>query len=161
MSDSESIRPFSDYFRYWKEQTDRIINSQDPIVTELSKSAQEVTKLIKASNRDIKQVAEDMQTIKIELRIPGEVKPRYVAHIKLDGDWVEELPAIPPSESDIYWLRFKEMVNKTREERKEITNKAIEVAGNSISKVINPLTISPIDITQLIQLLSGGKKNKE
>jgi hypothetical protein len=50
------------------------------------------------------------------------------------------------------------MMNKTREERKEITNKAIEVAGNRISKVINPLTISPIDITQLIQSLSEINK---
>jgi hypothetical protein len=54
------------------------------------------------------------------------------------------------------------MMNKTREERKEITNKAIEVAGNRISKVINPLTISPIDITQLIQsLIEINKITKE
>jgi hypothetical protein len=31
---------------------------------------------------------------------------------------------------------------------------AIEVAGCSISKVINPLNIKPIDIPQLIQSLS-------
>jgi len=148
--------------RFWKEQMDRIINNQDPIMRELSNSAQEVTKLIKASNRNLEEAAEDLQTINIGIRTTGGDKLKYVAHIKLDGDWIEELPDSPPGENDIYWLRFKEMVNKTKEERKEITNKAIEVAGNSISKVINPLTISPIDISQLIQSLSDiGKKKSD
>ena len=151
MSEISSLKPLSDYVKFWKEQTDRIINNQDPIMKELSSSAQQLTNLIKASNRDLKEAAEDMQTIKIGIKVPGEDKFRYVAYVKLNGDWIEELPSAPPGENDIYWLRFKEMVNKTREERKEITNKAIEVAGNSISKVINPLSVSPIDISQLVQ----------
>jgi len=128
---------------------------------ELSSSAQQVTNLIKASNRDLKEAAEDMQTIKIGIKAHGEDKFRYVAYIKLNGDWIEELPSTPPGENDIYWLRFKEMVNKIREERKEITNKAIEVAGSSISKVINPLTVSPIDVSQLIQSINDISRKSD
>jgi hypothetical protein len=59
------------------------------------------------------------------------------------------VPKLPPKEDDVYWQRFKDNVNKVREEKKENSNKAMKVAGASITKVINPISFSLSDISAL------------
>jgi hypothetical protein len=125
---------------------------------ELLTYSQELSSILKAANKNLADGVADAQTVTVAIKEQGNDKAKYSAKMKLDGDWIEELPAQHPDEKDVYWLRFKENVNKTREERKEITNKAIEVAGNSISKVVNPISFSPVDITNLIKTVNDTIK---
>ena len=120
--------------------------------------SQEITKLLRAANKDISDRTADMQGITVAVKEEGQDKPIYSAQIKLDGDWIEEVPKLAPKETDVYWLRFKENVNKVRDERKEITNKAIEVAGTSISKVISPISFSLTDLTSLMGMITSVVK---
>lgn len=154
---SDSIGTY-DFFTAWKSFTEKMINNQDPIVKEFISYSQEFTKLLRAANKDVLDRADDMQAISIAIKEEGEDKPKYSAQIRLDGDWVEQVPKLPPKEDDVYWQRFKENVNKVREERKEMTNKAMEVAGASITKVVNPISFSLSDLSGLVGAITNATK---
>jgi len=74
-----------------------------------------------------------------------------------DNDVANNFPQTRPKEDDIYWKRHNELVDKILEERTEIFIKVIETAGTTIKGVINPVSISPIDIAKIIE--SFSKKN--
>lgn len=148
----------SDLIEAWKERTEKLFNTQEPMFKEFLTYSQEITRLLKAANKDISDRTADMQGITVAVNEEGQDKPIYSAQIKLDGDWIEEVPKLAPKETDVYWLRFKENVNKVRDERKEITNKAIEVAGTSISKVISPISFSLSDLTSLLGMITNVVK---
>jgi hypothetical protein len=150
--------PVSELFKSWKTHMDSLVNNQDPIMKELAAYSQQLTRILKAANRDMSDFAGDLQTITVSITEEGDDKPKYSAELRLDGDWREQLPKPHPEANDVYWLRFQENVNKTRDERKEITNKAIEVAGSSISKVINPISFNAVDVAKLIQVINDVTK---
>lgn len=154
---SDSVGTY-DFFTAWKAFTEKMINNQDPIMKEFISYSQEFTKLLRAANKDVLDRAVDMQAITIAVKEEGEDKPKYSAQIKLDGDWIEEVPKLPPKEDDVHWIRFKENLDKVREERKEITNKAMEVAGASITKVVNPISFSLSDISALVGTINSNSK---
>lgn len=147
-----------DFIAAWKAYTEKIINNQDPILKELTSYSQEFAKFLKAANKDISDRTEDMRAITIAIKEEGKDKPKYSAQIRLDGDWIEVVPNLPPKEDDVYWQRFKDNVNKVREERKDITNKAMEVAGASMTKIINPVSFSLSDISNLVGLINSSNK---
>jgi hypothetical protein len=158
MQSSDPWAPLLELFKSWKINNEKYFSHQDPVMKELGVYSQELSRILKAANKDLPKEMSDLQTITVAIRESGQDKPKYSAKIRLDGDWIEEVPSLPPSENDIYWTRFRENVNKVRDERKEITNKAIEVAGNSISRIITPISFSPEDITNVIQLLRDSSK---
>ena len=155
---SSDISQVSNLIEAWKDRTEKLFSNQKPMFDEFLNYSQEITKLLRAANKDISDRSTDIQGITVAIKEEGQDKPIYSAQIKLDGDWIEEVPKVPPKENDVYWLRFKENVNKVRDERKDITNKAIEVAGSSITKVINPISFSMSDLTSLLGTITSVVK---
>jgi hypothetical protein len=146
---------FTELSKFWKLQLEKSIDNQEPIMKELAVYSQELSKILKAANKSVEDGVSDIQTITVSIKEEGADNPKYSAKMKLDGDWIEELPKTPPAENDVYWVRFKENVNKTRDERKEMTNNAIKVAGESISKIVTPIQFSTLDLAQLVGSLSN------
>ena len=68
-----------------------------------------------------------------------------------DADVKNNFPPNIPKEDDVYWKRHNELVDNVLDARKEIILKSIEVAGTTIKGVINPISVSPIDIAKLFE----------
>jgi len=78
----------------------------------------------------------------------------YKTSIALDNDVTSEFPSEPPKDDDVYWQRHKELVDKILDTRKEIVLKVIETVGNTIKGIINPISVSNIDIAKIIEGIS-------
>ena len=68
-------------------------------------------------------------------------------------DWVaiNEFPTTIPKEDDVYWKRHQELVDNILDTRKEIALKIIETVGVTIKGVINPISVSNVDIAKIIE----------
>lgn len=123
--------------------------------TFLEKTIEEFNKLSKESmgnfNKILESAAKDATGRTIELKINGPNKITYKTTIKLDGDITNEFPKTPPEDSDIYWRRHKELVNEALATRKEISLKVIEKVGNTIKGIVNPISVSSIDVSKIIE----------
>ena len=74
--------------------------------------------------------------------------------IKLDNDVISNFPSQPPKDNDAYWQRHKELVDNVLDTRREIILTVIETVGSTIKGVINPISVSNIDIARMIEALS-------
>jgi len=75
----------------------------------------------------------------------------YKTSVALDNDVTNEFPAEPPKDDDVYWQRHKELVDNILDTRKEIILKVIETVGATIKGIINPISVSNIDIVKIIE----------
>jgi hypothetical protein len=78
----------------------------------------------------------------------------YKTIVALDNDVTNEFPSQRPKDDDVYWQRHKELVDGILETRKEIILKVIETVGVTIKGVVNPISVSNIDITKIIDEIS-------
>ena len=78
----------------------------------------------------------------------------YTTNIALDNDVTSEFPSEPPKDDDVYWKRHKDLVDNILDTRKEIVLKVIETAGTTIKGIINPISVSNIDIAKIIEGIS-------
>lgn len=78
----------------------------------------------------------------------------YKTNVALDNDVTSEFPSEQPKEDDVYWQRHKEVVDNILDTRKEIVLKVIETVGVTIKGIINPISVSNIDIAKIIEGIS-------
>ncbi|MCH8914418.1 MAG: hypothetical protein IIA82_00980 [Thaumarchaeota archaeon] len=71
--------------------------------------------------------------------------------VALDNDITNEFPETGPKDDDIYWKRHQELVDNILNTRKEIVLKIIETVGVTIKGVINPISVSNVDIAKIIE----------
>lgn len=71
--------------------------------------------------------------------------------VALDNDITNEFPETAPKDDDIYWKRHQELVDNILNTRKEIVLKIIETVGVTIKGVINPISVSNVDIAKIIE----------
>ena len=71
--------------------------------------------------------------------------------VALDNDITNEFPETAPKDDDIYWKRHQELVDNILDTRKEIVLKIIETVGVTIKGVINPISVSNVDIAKIIE----------
>lgn len=95
--------------------------------------------------------ASDATNRTITTTIPGEPKREYKTHIGIDGDITNEFPSTVPDDNDVYWRHHKQMIDEAMATRKEIILRIIDVSGNTIRGMINPISISPVDLAKLIE----------
>lgn len=124
-----------------------------------SKWGEELLKQFLASSGQIsdmwKAISADVTNRTIITKVQGNPSVEYKTHIRIDGDIVNEFPSNPPDENDIYWKRHKDNVDEALAIRKEIALKAIDVAGLTVRGIVNPISISPIDLAKLIETAKG------
>jgi len=71
--------------------------------------------------------------------------------VALDNDITNEFPETAPKDDDVYWKRHQELVDNILNTRKEIVLKIIETVGVTIKGVINPISVSNVDIAKIIE----------
>ena len=124
-----------------------------------SKWGEELLKQFQASSNQIsdmwKAVSADVTNRTIVTKVQGDPSIEYKTHINIDGDIINEFPSTPPDENDVYWKRHKENVDEALATRKEIILKAIDTAGLTVRGIVNPVSISPIDLAKLIESVKG------
>ena len=94
----------------------------------------------------------------IKTNVPdGQEKAEYCTTINaLTGNITTTFPSKPMVEGDI-WKTHKELVDKTLESRKELQLKIIETVGSTIKGLFNPISISNIDLVQILQAILANK----
>ena len=80
----------------------------------------------------------------------GEIK--YKTDIKMDGDMLNDFPTNTPEANDLYWKRHNELVDKVMNERKDILLKVIEMAGTAMTKMVNPISFSTVDLVKMAEI---------
>lgn len=124
-----------------------------------SKWGEELLKQFQASSNQIsdmwKAVSADVTNRTIVTKVQGDQSIEYKTHINIDGDIINEFPSTPPDENDVYWKRHKENVDEALANRKEIILKVIDTAGLTVRGIVNPVSISPIDLAKLIESVKG------
>lgn len=123
------------------------------------------TAFFESFNKSFKQFGEILQgAVKdagkrtIQIKIEGSSNAKYKTDIGVvDGDITNEFPSETPKEDDIYWKRHKELVDEALATRKEISLKVIETIGTTVKGVINPISVSNIDIAKIIEGLFQKK----
>lgn len=98
----------------------------------------------------LKKGLEDAGKRTIETKF-GENKVFKTEIALTDADVTNNFPTDIPKEDDVYWKRHNELVDNVLDVRKEIILKSIEVAGTTIKGIINPISVSPIDIAKLFE----------
>lgn len=86
----------------------------------------------------------------IEVKIVGSKDILYKTTIGIDGDITNEFPSERPKEDDVYWKRYKELVDEALATRKELSIKVIETIGSTIRGMINPMNIPGLDVVKKI-----------
>ena len=119
----------------------------DEFTTQTRTSWEQFSKILQAANA---QVTERV----IETVIDGSgAATRYKTTIKLNGDLINEFPKDKPDENDIYWKRHTDLVNESLQTRKDIMLKVVETIGTTATGIINPISMSQVDIAKIIELL--------
>jgi len=101
----------------------------------------------------LKTAADDISKKTIETKA-GTSKSSFKTDISNTGDIRSNFPVEPPKVDDIYWTRHNELVDKVIDARKEIILKAIDVTGTTVKGIINPISVSNIDIAKIIEGIS-------
>lgn len=114
-----------------------------PIFQSLTTTFTEFDELLKKGIKDTGQ-----RTIETKF---GENKTFKTEIALTDADVKNDFPADVPKEDDVYWKRHNELVDNVLDMRKEIFLKSIEVAGTTIKGIVNPISVSPIDIAKLFE----------
>lgn len=66
-------------------------------------------------------------------------------------------PSKRPSENDIYWKIHKEQVDLALATRKDLQIKVIETIGNTVKGLFNPISVSNVDLVQIVQAVLSKK----
>ena len=96
--------------------------------------------------------------IKTEFTANGS-KISYMTTINsITGNVTSNFPTAPASEEDIYWKLHMKLVDETLTTRKELQLKIIETVGTTVKGLFNPISVSNIDLVQIIQAILSSKK---
>jgi hypothetical protein len=76
----------------------------------------------------------------------------YKTDIRIDGDLINEFPEKVSDANDLYWKRHNELVDRVLNERKEILLKVIDMVGTTITKMVNPISFSTIDLVKMAEM---------
>lgn len=100
----------------------------------------------------------DVTQRNIEVKTDGSKDAEFKTIIALNGDITNEFPAERPAADDVYWKRHKELVDEAMATRKELSIKVIEIVGDTIKGVINPISVSSVDLAKIIEEILAKKK---
>ena len=78
--------------------------------------------------------------------------PNYKTVIKIDGDVKNDFPSAAPNADNAYWIRHNQLVDGAVALQKEVIIKVIDTVGTTLQKVVNPISFSSSDLTNLINL---------
>ena len=123
-------------------------NSMDLFNTHTKQSWEEFADMLKTANNDMKK-----RTISTIAK--GQTSTIYKTDITIDGDIINEFPSPPPDPNNIYWKWHTELTNRILNERKELLLKAIDSAGFALTKIMNPISFSSVDLVKLAELFKG------
>jgi hypothetical protein len=103
----------------------------------------------------LKTAAADASKKTIEAKIKGDQDSSqyYKTELVNEVDIINEFPNNIPNDNDVYWRRHNELVNEALTTRKEIILKVIDTAGATIKGIINPISVSTIDLAKLVEVL--------
>jgi hypothetical protein len=76
----------------------------------------------------------------------------YKTDIRIDGDITNEFPEKVSEATDLYWKRHNELVDRVLNERKELLLKVIDMVGTTLTKMVNPISFSTIDLVKLAEM---------
>jgi hypothetical protein len=76
----------------------------------------------------------------------------YKTDIRIDGDITNEFPDKVSETTDLYWKRHNELVDKVLNERKELLLKVIDMVGTTITKMVNPISFSTVDLVKMTEM---------
>lgn len=139
---SEGIQAFEKIFSTWNSTWQKSIDEFDE---NIKKSWDESTKMLMTANDDLKKKT-------ISTTSKGQNNITYKTDITVEGDIINEFPSTPPDANDIYWKWHIQLTERILDERKELLLKAIDTAGLAITKVMNPISFSSVDIVKLAEL---------
>jgi hypothetical protein len=106
----------------------------------------------------MKQVTTDTDTVITTNFDNGTVKGVFKTTIgALTGNITNEFPPNRPSDNDVIWTIHKENVDAVLATRKELQLKIIETVGNTVKGLFNPVSVSNIDLVQIIQAVLSKK----
>jgi hypothetical protein len=120
-------------------------NSLNLFNTHAKESWEQFTRMLQSANEDLKK-----KTICTSAK--GQTSINYRTDITLEGDIISEFPNPPPKSDDVYWKWHTELTNRVLNERKELLLKAIDSAGFALTKIMNPISFSSVDLVKLAEL---------
>jgi len=135
--------PFAFFQQLVTKQNDQINKQLEPFIKQGNDSWAKFLSILDIANKDLSGRT-------IETKASEEVK--YTTHLKVDGDILNEFPSKVPAADDLYWTRHTQLVDKVLAERQAIIEKSIETVGTTIRGLVNPISISPIDLIRLVEL---------
>jgi hypothetical protein len=103
------------------------------------------SQMLQVANKDASQRT-------IATNTQGEGGANYKTEVRIDGDIINDFPSHVPDPNDIYWKRHTELVDRVLNERKEILLKVIDTVGTTITKMVNPISFSSVDVVKLAEL---------
>jgi hypothetical protein len=135
--------PFTLFQQFFSKQSEQINQQLEPFIKQGNDSWAKFSSVLDVANKDLSERT-------IETKGSDEIK--YTTHFKVDGDILSEFPSKIPPANDLYWTRHTQLVDRVLAERQAIIEKSIETVGSTIKGLINPISISPIDMIKLIEL---------
>lgn len=89
----------------------------------------------------------------------GDTKKRYETKINaVSGNVTTTFEVTPTGEGDIFWKLHMKLVDEALATRKDLEMKIIETVGTTIKGLFNPISVSNIDLVQIIQAMLTTKK---
>jgi hypothetical protein len=76
----------------------------------------------------------------------------YKTDIRIDGDITNEFPEKVSEATDLYWKRHNELVDRVLNERKELLLKVMDLVGTTITKMVNPISFSTVDLVKMMEM---------
>ena len=135
--------PFALFQQFFSKQNEQINKQLEPFIKQGNDSWAKFSNMLDVANKDLSERT-------IETKASEEVK--YTTHLRMDGDILNEFPTKVPPANDLYWIRHTQLVDKVLADRQAIIEKSIETVGTTIKGLINPISISPIDMIRLVEL---------
>ena len=139
---SEGIEASEKIFVIWNSTWQKSLEIFDG---NIKKSWDESTKMLVTANDDLKNKT-------ISTTSKGQNNITYKTDITIEGDIINEFPGTPPDVNDIYWKWHTQLTERILDERKELLLKAIDSAGFAITKIMNPISFSSVDMVKLAEL---------
>lgn len=141
MATGDSFALFEQFF---SKQNEQITQQLEPFIKQGNESWTKFSNMLDAANKDLSERT-------IETKASEVIK--YTTHLKADGDILNEFPSNAPTSNDLYWTRHTQLVDRVLAERQAIIEKSIETVGTTIKGLVNPISISPIDMLKLVELI--------
>jgi ribosomal protein S19E (S16A) len=158
MNDDNIIPDFAEAFQKWidqrREETDKQLELFNKQMEPINKLANDSLNQFSAV---LQTAGKEMAERTIEVKVQGDAAAKYVTNITNTGNISNQFPSQMPAPNDLYWTRHAQLVDKVLADRHATIEKVIDTVGITIKGIINPISLaaSPIDLSQIIQLLQG------